>query len=238
MARNKHPEETINLILDESLKLFIEKGYENTSIQDILNNLGGLSKGAVYHHFKSKQEIFDRVCKKMDAENTVYYNKIRDDKSINGHEKLKIMLKSAYSNPNNDALLAMSSKIMSNPKFLTNHIIEIFEMIAPKYIIPIIEEGISDASITTEYPKELAEVIILLINIWISPIITKNTVDEMKKKMNFFKLLLNGIGIDILDDEIIDQYTLYCTRYNEKMITALDWADYFLNKYIPSVGIL
>ena len=52
MARNKHPEETINLILDVSFRLFMEKGYEQTSIQDIIDHLGGLSRGAIYHHFK------------------------------------------------------------------------------------------------------------------------------------------------------------------------------------------
>ena len=56
MARNKHPEETRNLIIDTAARLFIEQGYEHTSIQDIINHLGGLSKGAIYHHFKSKEE--------------------------------------------------------------------------------------------------------------------------------------------------------------------------------------
>ena len=52
MARNKYPEETVNRILDVAGHLFMEKGYEHTSIQDIIDNLGGLSKGAIYHHFK------------------------------------------------------------------------------------------------------------------------------------------------------------------------------------------
>ena len=36
MARNKHPEETVNLILDVAFHLFMEKGYEHTSVQDII----------------------------------------------------------------------------------------------------------------------------------------------------------------------------------------------------------
>ena len=55
MSRNKYPEETVNLILDVSQRLFIEKGYDNTTIQDIIDELGGLTKGAIYHHFSSKQ---------------------------------------------------------------------------------------------------------------------------------------------------------------------------------------
>ena len=61
MARNKHPEVTEERILDVAQQLFLEKGYENTTIQDIVDGLGGLTKGAMYHHFKSKEEIMDAV---------------------------------------------------------------------------------------------------------------------------------------------------------------------------------
>ena len=47
MARNKHPEVTEERILDVAQQLFLEKGYENTTIQDIVDGLGGLTKGAV-----------------------------------------------------------------------------------------------------------------------------------------------------------------------------------------------
>lgn len=214
MARNKYPEETIQRILEEALKLFIENGYEHTSIQDIINNLGGLSKGAIYHHFKSKEEIFDAVCAKIGHENLVYYDKIRDDKSKNGYEKLKAMMKAAYTNPNNHAVMAMTSKIVSDPKFLMNQIDEIYTLVAPLYIEPIIKQGMSDGSIQTAYPKELAEVLITLINIWVNPIITKTTPAEMRRKIEFFDVLLQGIGVDILDEEITEQYVLYCERFN------------------------
>ena len=41
MARNKHPEETVRRILDVAFRLFMEKGYEHTSIQDMIDELGG-----------------------------------------------------------------------------------------------------------------------------------------------------------------------------------------------------
>ena len=53
MARNKYPEQTVEKILDVSQELFLEKGYEQTTIQDIVNHLEGLSKGAINHHFKT-----------------------------------------------------------------------------------------------------------------------------------------------------------------------------------------
>ena len=68
MARNKHPEETINLILDVAFRRFMEKGYEHTSIQDIIDHLGGLSKGAIYHHIKSKEHILVAVTDRITSE--------------------------------------------------------------------------------------------------------------------------------------------------------------------------
>ena len=65
MARNKHPEETASLILDVAFRLFIEKGYERTSIQDIIDNLGGLSKGAIYHHFDSQEDILKEIFQRI-----------------------------------------------------------------------------------------------------------------------------------------------------------------------------
>ena len=61
MARNKYPEETVQRILEIAFHLFTTKGYEKTSIQDIVDALG-MSKGAIYHHFKSKEEILLRLC--------------------------------------------------------------------------------------------------------------------------------------------------------------------------------
>ena len=60
MARNKYPEETVRRILDTAEQLFIEKGYDRASLQDIIEATG-LSKGAIYHHFTSKEDIFYSV---------------------------------------------------------------------------------------------------------------------------------------------------------------------------------
>ncbi|TGK02711.1 TetR/AcrR family transcriptional regulator [Leptospira langatensis] len=47
-------------ILNESRRLFFEKGYETTSIQDILSALD-IAKGTFYHHFQSKEELLEEI---------------------------------------------------------------------------------------------------------------------------------------------------------------------------------
>ena len=44
-------------ILEEALKLFAQSGYMGTSMNDIASKLG-VTKAALYKHYKSKQEIF------------------------------------------------------------------------------------------------------------------------------------------------------------------------------------
>ncbi|HIS03875.1 MAG TPA: TetR/AcrR family transcriptional regulator [Candidatus Pullichristensenella avicola] len=47
-------------ILDTAEALFFQRGYEETSVQDILDAMG-LSKGGFYHHFESKMAVLEAV---------------------------------------------------------------------------------------------------------------------------------------------------------------------------------
>lgn len=49
--------ETREHLLDAALALFVRQGYEATSVAEICDE-AGLSKGAFYHHFASKQALF------------------------------------------------------------------------------------------------------------------------------------------------------------------------------------
>ena len=56
MARNKHPEETVQRILTTASKLFLEKGYEKTSLQDIIRETGTVTGSAhQLNHFFCRQ---------------------------------------------------------------------------------------------------------------------------------------------------------------------------------------
>lgn len=88
MARNKYPEVTVERILDVSQRLFLEKGYDHTTIQDIVDELGGLTKGAVYHHFRSKEEILDAVSDRMFFANNPFES-VKKRTDLSGLEKLR-----------------------------------------------------------------------------------------------------------------------------------------------------
>ena len=87
MARNAHPEVTRQRILDAAKKLFAQKGYERTTIQDILDELEDLSKGAIYHHFKNKEAMLHAL---IDSDNERLLPQAnQEDGSRNGLQKLR-----------------------------------------------------------------------------------------------------------------------------------------------------
>ncbi len=49
-----------NNILDASMPLFIQYGYDKTTVADIAKNTG-ISKGAIYLHFTSKEQLFESL---------------------------------------------------------------------------------------------------------------------------------------------------------------------------------
>jgi len=58
MAKTK--EERRNEIIETAGKLFEEKGYEQTQVQDIVNEIG-VAKGLFYYYFKSKDEVMEEL---------------------------------------------------------------------------------------------------------------------------------------------------------------------------------
>ena len=203
MARNKHPEETVSRILDVSFRLFMEKGYEHTSIQNIIDNLGGLSKGAIYHHFKSKEDILVAVTDRITGESNRMLTRIRDSQGLNGKDKLKTIFKESIMRSVQNELFTVAPDFHNNPKLLFSLIHDTMEEVAPRYIQPIIEEGIADGSIRTEYPKQFAELVILVANIWMNPMIFDDSEEDAYHKFMLFDQMMKGFGLDIVDEEMM-----------------------------------
>lgn len=76
-------------ILNESRRLFFEKGYETTSIQDILSALD-IAKGTFYHHFQSKEELLEEIAVQFSKEaHTAMQAEIGDLAEGSGLEKIR-----------------------------------------------------------------------------------------------------------------------------------------------------
>lgn len=203
VARNKHPEETVNRIIDVAFRLFMEKGYEHTPIQDIIDKLGGLSKGAIYHHFKSKEDILVAVIDRMTAESNRILADIRDRADLSGKEKLREIFRESINRPVQDDIFTVAPDFCNNPKLLFGLLHDTIDHAAPEYILPIIRQGIKDGSIETDYPEQLAELILLAANVWMNPMIFDSSEEESYRKYMVFGQMMKSFGLDVVDSEML-----------------------------------
>ena len=165
MARNKHPEETVAKILDVSMRLFTEQGYEHTTIQDIVDALG-MSKGAIYHHFKSKEDILDRINDRY-YENLEWFSDPAKLPGRNGLEKLRHAFRHFLTDPAKREVDRLAiHHIVKNPKIALLTLESTFRDAAP-YVEGMIRLGMADGSLPgVTHPHEIAEVLMLLTNVW------------------------------------------------------------------------
>ena len=203
MPRNKHPEETVKKILDVSLKLFLEKGYEQTTVLDIVDNLGGLTRGAFYHHFKSKEEVLEAIFGRQLAENDPF-EKAKNAKVSNGLERVRLAFKLAVlSNVESEqdfALSTLAVSLLANPRFLAEKIKSDQE--TAKLVIPMIEEGMKDGSIKLGNSKLLADLFMLLVNFWMFPTLYPCNREELQTKCSMITQIFESLGCPIIDNEL------------------------------------
>ena len=200
MARNKYPEVTVERILDAATRLFLEKGYDNTTIQDIVNELDGLSKGAVYHHFKSKEEIMDAVGDRMCLANNPF-EKVRSRTDLNGLEKIREAIRINQSDEARTDITVQSIPLTRNPRLLVE-MIESNRRILTPYYLELLEEGNQDGSLHTKYTREIAELIPLLTSLWLLPSVFPATKEQMKHKFYFLGEMLEKMGVPLMDDSV------------------------------------
>ena len=212
MGRNKYPEQTVEKIIITAARLFSEKGYEQTSIQDILDALK-LSKGGLYHHFKSKEDIMDALIKRqtdaifLGAKKRAQYvfdsfhELIRNTKAENAKEKLKKILLQLV----DDSETHMFDKVLSsqvNPYFVVGSMQASMQQDAPT-LCELIKEGIRDGSLQTTQPALCSEVFLILLNYWANPVLFGRNCAETKERLNYLQFVMRQLGLDILDDNII-----------------------------------
>ena len=130
---------------------------------------------------------------------------IRDSSGLSGEEKLKKIFRESISRSVQNDIFTVAPDFHDNPKLLFSLLHDTIDNAAPNYILPIIRQGISDGSIKTDYPEQLAELILLAANAWLNPMIFDSTEEESRRKFMVFRQMLQGFGLDIVDNEMLER---------------------------------
>lgn len=205
MGRNKFPEETVAKILDAALELFCAQGYEGTSIQDIVDRLDGMTKGAVYHHFKSKEEIFNAAFDRAMAPIVERRRSTLGIGNMNGAQKLKRLYTPESVVPQIElwARIHPAADPVKSSRLLAMQYQGSFDESADGCLLPVIEEGIADGSIACECPREAAEAVSLLANLWLLPLFRPlESKDRMLARAQCLAQMAAAVGLD-LGEEVL-----------------------------------
>ena len=191
MSRNK--------ILEATGALFAEKGFDATTMQDIMAR-SGLSKGAIYHHFKSKEEIMQALGDKMFFDNNPF-DEIRKRTELNGLQKIRELLKINQTDTKRNDFNMAAIPILKDPRILATAVEANRRVLTPLWL-ELLEEGKADGSIKTEYAKELSE-LLPLINFWLMPSIYPAIAEEIQHKFIFIVEILSKMGLPLIEDDEI-----------------------------------
>ncbi|MCL2588387.1 MAG: TetR/AcrR family transcriptional regulator [Oscillospiraceae bacterium] len=201
MPRNKNPEETIKKILDVSQELFLKKGFEKTTILDIVNDLGGMTRGAFYHHFKSKEEVFAALTERFFYELSPIL-KLQKRTDLSGLEKILTLMKFSLSTDNTEMLAVqqLSLSLVSSPYFLAEHIKSNREV--AEIITLFFAEGMADGSIRPGNPKILADLFMLTFNFWLFPALFPCDREEFADRLKTIHHIFDSLGCPLVDEEL------------------------------------
>lgn len=214
MARpvKKTPDEWRREILNAAQKLFASKGYEETSISDIMDMAGG-AKGMFYRFFQSKEEVMHVLGNQMFFENNPF-DGIRKRSDLNGLQKIKSLLVLNRSDAERNQLNRQAVPILKDPYILAAAVEENRRVLTPLWL-ELLEEGKNDGSIKTKYAKELSE-LLPLINFWLMPTVFPATKEEIHHKYRCIVDLLDHMGLPIFDDETISFTEKFIDDISEK----------------------
>ncbi|QQK79514.1 TetR/AcrR family transcriptional regulator [Salicibibacter cibi] len=204
MGRKYNPKQTKENIMATAVRLFMEKGYEKTSMQDIANTLE-ISKGGIYHHFNSKDEIINAVKENKASSVKESLNKWMGTVDAQSErEKLTAILEKNIADQEARAFDKVLSTQIKSPDFIVSIMKDSIENSAPVFS-DIMKKGLADGSIATKYPVESAEVFFLLLNIYCDPVIFKADEEKLYQRLKFVQEIMRSIGADIVSDELIDE---------------------------------
>lgn len=197
----KQPQQWRKEILEAAKELFLSKGYEETSVSDIMERAGG-AKGMFYRFFESKEKAMQALGDRMFLENNPF-EAVRARTDLNGLQKIREVLAMDRADGERETVNAQAVSILKDPRILAAAMEANRRVLTPLWFA-LIEEGRRDGSIQTEYARELSE-LLPLVNFWLMPSVFPANAEEIMHKCKFVAKVLADMGLPVADKEMFER---------------------------------
>jgi AcrR family transcriptional regulator len=165
MARTvKDPDVRRSEILDVARRLFYRKGYEQTSVQDIITEIG-IAKGTFYHYFCSKQDLLDAMIERMIEQTLQSLEPLVADDQLSALAKFERFFSDLadWKVENKAFFLDLMNTWYKDENAILRHKVKTtsIEKTMP-LLVQIIEQGVAEGVFTADNPADMAEIVLQL----------------------------------------------------------------------------
>lgn len=150
--------------LDAAQRLFMERGYEETPIAAIIEAVG-VSKGAFYHYFSSKEDLLDAIAERAAAQGLERMRSVVSDPGLSALDKLnRVFAASLAFKARNRGVIVTLLRVMydeRNLRLRKRMEDRSIEVNAP-LIAGILAQGRDEGAFSLDYPEETAALVLRL----------------------------------------------------------------------------
>ena len=155
----KDPEVRKTEILDTAERLFVTKGYNKTTIVDILSRLD-IAKGTFYYYFKSKEEVMDAIIRRTVGMMASAAKKIAADNSLPVFAKLlQIIFSMNVKSKSGEKDITDQFHQPENAEIHQKSLVLSIQHLAP-VLAEVVAQGIREKVMSVEYPRETVELLL------------------------------------------------------------------------------
>ncbi len=155
----KEHEERRNEILDAAEVLFLTKGYDKTTINDILRAIG-IAKGTFYYYFTSKEAVLDAMVKRVVDAGVETARSIANDSAITVHKKFLLIMLAQKPNTAVKQQLIEELHEASNAQMHQKSLSLTVQHLTP-VLQDVVEQGIREGLFRTPYPRQSIELLLV-----------------------------------------------------------------------------
>ena len=172
-----------NEILDVAERLFCTKGFDSTSTNDILKEIG-IARGTLYYHFKSKEDILDAMIERITIGVTEKAATIAGNKDIPVLERMTQTIMSL--NIDNEIGHVVMEQMHRPQNALLHQKMQtsILSKVNP-IITDIVNDGIAQGICHSDYPAETVEMMMIYATMAFDDLVDQTPEEEQKKVMAF-----------------------------------------------------
>lgn len=155
----KEAAERRNEILDVAEELFVTKGYDKTSTNDILERIG-IARGTLYYHFKSKEDILNAMIERINEALIAKVRVIASDTKIPVIDRIVMTI--AGLNVESDIGKEIIDQVHKPQNALMHQKMQknLVEGVAP-ILAGLLEEGNAQGVFHVKYPAQTVEMFII-----------------------------------------------------------------------------